>query len=53
MPQPGFFDVDERYARLNERDTLVKLNPIIDWQALCESLSVIRNKKNKKILTHE
>ena len=34
MPQPGFFDLDERYARLNERDPLVKLNPIIDWEAL-------------------
>ena len=25
MLQPGFFDLDERYARLNERDPLVKL----------------------------
>ena len=30
MPQPGFFDLDERYARPNERDRLVKLNQIID-----------------------
>ena len=29
MPQPGFFDLDERSARLNERDLLVKLNQII------------------------
>ena len=29
MPQPGFFDLDERNARLNERDLLVKLNQII------------------------
>ena len=28
-PQPGFFDLDERCARLNERDPLVKLNQII------------------------
>ena len=33
MPQPGFFDLDECYARLNERDPLVKLNRIIDWEA--------------------
>ena len=30
MPQPGFFDLDECYARLNERDPLVKLNQLID-----------------------
>ena len=42
MPQPGFFDLDERYARLNERDPLVKLNPIIDWEAFREPLSVLR-----------
>ena len=30
MSQPRFFDLDERYTRLNERDPLVKLNQIID-----------------------
>ena len=38
MPQPGFFDLDERYARLNERDPLVKLNQIIDWETFREPL---------------
>ena len=47
MPQPGLFDLDERYARLNERDLLVKLNPIIDWAAFREPLSVRRNKPRK------
>ena len=47
MPQPGFFDLDERYAKLNERDPLVKLNQIIDWEAFREPLSVIRNKPRK------
>ena len=47
MPQPGFFDLNERYARLNERDPLVKLNPIIDWEAFREPLSVLRNKPRK------
>ena len=47
MPQPGFFDLDERYAKLNERDPLVKLNQIIDWEAFHEPLSVIRNKPRK------
>ena len=48
MPQPGFFDLDERYAKLNERDPLVKLNPIIDWEAFREPLSVLRNQPRKK-----
>ena len=47
MPQPGLFDLDKRYARLNERDPLVKLNPIIDWEAFREPLSVLRNKPRK------
>ena len=47
MPQPEFLDLDERYARLNERDPLVKLNPIIDWAAFREPLSVLRNKLRK------
>ena len=47
MPQPGFFDLDERYTRLNERDPLVKLNQIIDWEAFREPLSVLRNKPRK------
>ena len=48
MPQPGFFDLDERYAKLSERDPLVKLNQIIDWEAFREPLSVLRNKPRKR-----
>ena len=47
MPQPGFFNLDEGYARLNERDPLVKLNQIIDWEAFREPLFAIRNKPRK------
>ena len=47
MPQPGFFDLDERYTKLNERDPLVKLNQIIDWEAFREPLSVLRNQPRK------
>ena len=47
MPQPGFFDLDERYAKLNKRDPLVKLNPIIDLEAFREPLSVLRDKPRK------
>ena len=47
MPQPGLFDLDECYARLNERDPLVKLNQIIDWEACRELLSMLRNPPRK------
>jgi hypothetical protein len=26
MPQPGFFDLDERFKKLDEKDPLVSLN---------------------------
>ena len=40
MPQPGFFDLDERYARLNERDPLVRTrsstgNPSVNLCLCC------------------
>ena len=47
MPQPGFFHLDERYAKLNERDPLVRLNQIIGWEAFREPLSVLRNQPRK------
>ena len=47
MPQPGFCNLDERYARLNERDPLVKLDSIIGWAAFREPLSVLRNPLRK------
>ena len=53
MPQPGFFDLDERYARLNERDPLVKLNQLIDWEACREPLSVLRNPPRKSQAGHK
>ena len=47
MPQPGLFYLDERYARLNERAPLVKLNQIIDREAFRDPLSVLRNPPRK------
>lgn len=39
--------MDERYAKLNERDPLVKLNQLIDWEAFREPLSMIHNRPRK------
>ena len=52
MPQPGFFHLDERYAKFNERDPLVKLNQIIDWEAFREPLSVLRNPAKARLVVN-
>ena len=37
--QPGFWDVDERYARLSEAgDPLEKLNSVVPWEVLRKPL---------------
>jgi IS5 family transposase len=47
MPQASFFDLDDRFNKLNERDPLVGLNKLIDWENFRGTLSKIR-KKNRK-----
>lgn len=38
--QPGFWDIDERYARLSEvGDPLEKLNSVVPWQAFRKPLA--------------
>jgi len=29
--QPDFFDLDKHHIKLDERDPLIQLNPLIDW----------------------
>ena len=31
MPQPGFFDLDDRYRKLDEKDPLIHLDRLIFW----------------------
>lgn len=47
MSQPGFFDLDNRYQKLNERDPLISLNKLIDWEAFRSTLEIIRVKVRK------
>ena len=44
MLQPGFFDLDNRYKKLNERDPLISLNELIEW----EDFRVVLNKLRVK-----
>lgn len=47
MLQPGFFDLDDRYKKLNEKDPLIHLNQLIDWDNFRTSLKKVREKKRK------
>lgn len=47
MPQPGFFDLDERFKKLNERDALLRLNALIDWELFRPTLNSARAAERK------
>jgi len=47
MPQPGFFDLDERFKKLDEKDPLVSLNELIHWEDFRTTLENIRQKERK------
>jgi IS5 family transposase len=48
MMQPGFFDWQNRFERLDKTgDPLRKLNTAIDWQEFREELETIRDKQRK------
>lgn len=45
--QPSFFDLDDRHGKLNERDPLIHLNALIDWEDFRPTLDTIRAKPRK------
>lgn len=45
--QPGFFDLEMRHKKLDERDSLIWLNKVIDWEAFRETLVQCREKPRK------
>lgn len=45
--QSGFFDLDNRDIKINERDPLIELNKLIDWEEFRPSLEKIREKPRK------
>ena len=47
MRQPSFFELDERFKKLDERDPLVGLNQLIDWEQFRDTLKKIRQKDRK------
>lgn len=47
MSQPGFFDLNDRLKKLNERDPLISLNELIEWEDFRATLETIRVKNRK------
>jgi len=47
MPQPGFFDLDDRFKKLDEKDPLVSLNHLIHWESFRVTLDKIHQKERK------
>lgn len=45
--QPSFFDLDKRHLKLDERDPLLHLNKLIDWEDFRPTLEKIREKPRK------
>ena len=48
MPQPGFFDLDERFAKLDGiGDPLVKIRAVVDWEGFRPILEAAQAKPRK------
>ena len=47
MKQANFFEVDDRYKKLNEKDPLVSLNKLIHWEEFRVTLNKLRKKERK------
>ena len=48
MIQPSFFDTENRLKKLNEKDNLLKLNALINWEQFRATLDLARNNKPRK-----
>jgi IS5 family transposase len=42
MLQPGFFDLDDRFKKLNERDALLQLDRFVEWELFRPTLDIVR-----------
>ncbi len=45
--QTSFFDLDDRHNKLNERDPLIALNGLIEWEDFRPTLTSVREKPRK------
>jgi IS5 family transposase len=47
MMQSGFFDLENSHRKLDEKDPLIQLNQLIDWEQFSDTLKPIRSGKMK------
>lgn len=47
MFQTGFYDLEKRVAKLDQRDQLLKLNHLIDWSIFKEPLETLKKPERK------
>ena len=48
MAQPGFFDTEHRLKKLDEKDNLLKLNQLVDWDIFRSTIETARRKSERK-----
>ena len=48
MYQPSFFELDERLKKLDEKDPLIGLNKLVDWEVFRDAWNKIRKKERKR-----
>ena len=47
MLQSSFFDLENKFKKLGEKDPLVKLTQLIDWEMFRSTLEKVRKKERK------
>ena len=47
MLQSGFFDLEDKFKKLDEKDPLIKLTQLIDWEMFRSTLEKVREKERK------
>lgn len=47
MVQPSFFDTENRLKKLDEKDSLLKLNQLVDWNIFRATIEAARRKSRK------
>ena len=51
MLQSGFFDLEDKFKKLDEKDPLIKLTQLIDWEMFRSTLEKVREKEKKMYKT--
>ena len=47
MLQSSFFDLEDKFKKLDEKDPLIKLTQLIDWEMFRSTLEKVREKERK------